>query len=67
MARYTERLTIKMTPEDMQLLAVESLKAKLPMTTYAREVILSRINPMFTENGNEVDAVAKTTLRAVED
>lgn len=47
MAKYTERLDIKMTPQDMLLLAEESLKAGMPLTVYARELIISQINPLI--------------------
>lgn len=47
MAKYTERLDIKMTPEDMAILAAQSLKEGMPLTVYARELILSQINPML--------------------
>lgn len=51
MAKYTERLDIKMTKEDMCLLATASLKAGKPLTVYARELILNQINPMMMANG----------------
>lgn len=47
MAKFTERLDIKMTAEDMQLLAERALKADKPLTVYAREIIVERINPLF--------------------
>lgn len=47
MAKFTERLDIKMTPEDMAILAEESLKANLPLTVYARELIIKQINPLL--------------------
>lgn len=50
MAKYTERLDIKMTPEDMQLLAVSSLKAEKPLTVYARELIIRQLNPLLRED-----------------
>lgn len=50
MARlYTERLDIKMTSQDMVLLAEASLKAGMPLTVYARELIVSQLNPMLRQ------------------
>lgn len=49
MAKYTERLDIKMTSQDMLLLAEASLKAGKPLTVYARELILNQINPLFMD------------------
>lgn len=49
---FTERLDIKMTPEDMLLLAEASLKADMPLTVYARQIILDAINPMIASAGN---------------
>lgn len=47
MARYTERLDIKMTPEDMALLAAGALGHGLPLTVYARELIINQLNPLL--------------------
>lgn len=47
MRKYTERLDIKMTPQDMLLLAEASLKANLPITVYARNLIIDQLNPML--------------------
>lgn len=49
MAKYTERLDIKMTSEDMYILAEKALKADKPLTVYARELILQQINPLLRE------------------
>ena len=51
MRKYTERLDIKMTAEDMAILAEASLKAGLPLTVYARELIISQINPLLFLGG----------------
>lgn len=53
MAKYTERLDIKMTSQDMLLLAEASLKAGKPLTVYARDLILDQINPMMRTNKDE--------------
>lgn len=66
MAKFTERLDIKMTPEDMTLLAAASLKAKLPLTVYARELILRQLNPLFG-GSNEISSVESSQSRTVED
>lgn len=50
MRKYTERLDIKMTSQDMLLLAAASLKANQPLTVYARNLILNQINPMMQAN-----------------
>lgn len=50
MARYTERLDIKMTAEDMALLAAGALAHNLPLTVYARELIINQLNPMLGGN-----------------
>lgn len=50
MAKYTERLDIKMTSQDMCILATESIKAGKPLTVYARDLILNQINPMMRDN-----------------
>lgn len=47
MGKYTERLDIKMTPEDMLLLAEASLKAGMPLTVYARYLIVLQLNPLM--------------------
>lgn len=52
MAKFTERLDIKMTPEDMALLAALSIKAGMPLTVYAREIIIRQINPLLGGGGN---------------
>ena len=49
MAKYTERLDIKMTPEDMAILAEESYIKGLPITVYARQLILNQINPLLSD------------------
>lgn len=51
MRKYTERLDIKMTSQDMVLLAEASLKAGLPITVFARELIIKQLNPMLKESG----------------
>lgn len=47
MARYTERLDIKMTREDMALLAAAALRHGMPLTVYARELLINQINPLL--------------------
>lgn len=66
MAKFTERLDIKMTAEDMQLLAEGALKAGIPLTVYARNIILQRINPLFG-GSYEVSDMEKDIPRPVED
>lgn len=66
MAKFTERLDIKMTPEDMALLAAASLKAKLPLTVYARELILRQLNPIF-RGSDETSSMESRQPRTVED
>lgn len=53
MGKYTERLDIKMTSQDMCILAAASLKAGKPLTVYARDLILNQINPMMRETAGE--------------
>lgn len=45
--KYTYRLVIKMTEEDMCLLESEALRHGLPFTSYARTLILNQINPLI--------------------
>lgn len=59
MAKFTERLDIKMTPEDMALLAEKSRIAGMPLTVYARELILRQINPLL-RGGNASIPLEKT-------
>lgn len=67
MAKYTERLVIKMTPEDMAQLAEASLRAGLPLTVYARELIINQINPLFAGGGQHArTAVERVEPRALE-
>lgn len=54
MAKYTERLDIKMTKEDMALLAQASLKAGQPLTVYARVLILRQLNPLLGGRNEEL-------------
>lgn len=56
MAKYTERLAIKMMPEDMAILAEMSLRARVPLTTYARELLIKQINPMLKNGGGHARA-----------
>ncbi len=69
MRKYTERLDIKMTPEDMQLLAVKSLKAGMPLTVYARELIIKQLNPMLVEGqaNNAISGLDKDKSGSVAD
>lgn len=71
MAKFTERLDIKMTSQDMLLLSEASLKARLPLTVYARELIISQLNPMLQKSvpggENESLHMEKTISRPVED
>lgn len=55
MSKYTERLDIKMTAEDMAFLSEASLRANKPLTVYARELIIKQINPMFREENTKCD------------
>lgn len=69
MAKFTERLDIKMTSQDMLLLAEKSLRAHMPITVYARNIIISHINPMMKQ-GEKIDAtfnLEKTESRPMED
>lgn len=45
--KFTERLDIKMTKEDMYLLAQAAYNADKPLTVYARDLIVKQINPLF--------------------
>lgn len=54
MAKYTERLDIKMTKEDMALLAAASLKAGQQLTVYARNLILRQLNPLLGGSNEEL-------------
>lgn len=46
-AKYTRRLVIKMTPEDMNALEKAAKERNLPPTVLCRLVILEAINPIF--------------------
>ena len=67
MARYTQRLVIKMTPEDMQLLTVASEVVGIPTTSYARQIILKHINPFFKGEADAGKHVETIDARLLED
>lgn len=50
MRKYTERLDIKMTAEDMALLAESAIRVGVPLTVHARNLILLHINPLLGGN-----------------
>lgn len=51
--RYTERLDIKMTKEDMFILAQKAYKEGKPLTVYARELIINQINPLLKQSTDD--------------
>ena len=67
MRKYTERLDIKMTPEDMQLLAAQAYEVGIPLTVYARSIILDVINPMFGGNDNANERMEANQSRKLEE